>query len=187
MRKQTLIGLGLMAFAAGCGGGTVTTSNAELRLEPASVQFGRVTVGHSEKRILKLVNDGNQGLTVESIELAAPYRVGKETPFQVDAASKVELEVFYEPVAVTAAGAPDRATLVVVNDSPNNPRASSELVGEGAFDGLQASPRYPAGLALRFARVKRYRADKRPEEADTIDAVRALFRAARAREPNGGG
>lgn len=51
-----------------------------------------------------------------------------------------------------------------------------ELVVEVAFDGLQASPRYPAGLALRFARVKRYRADKRPEEADTIEAVRALHR-----------
>jgi DNA ligase-1 len=49
-----------------------------------------------------------------------------------------------------------------------------ELVVEVAFDGLQASPRYPAGLALRFARVKRYRLDKRPEEADTIDAVRAI-------------
>lgn len=44
-----------------------------------------------------------------------------------------------------------------------------------AFDGLQASPRYASGLALRFARVKRYRTDKRPEEADTIDTVRELF------------
>jgi DNA ligase 1 len=50
-----------------------------------------------------------------------------------------------------------------------------ELVVEVAFDGIQASPRYPSGLALRFARVKRYRTDKRAEEADTIDAVRALF------------
>ncbi|HXF56857.1 MAG TPA: ATP-dependent DNA ligase [Actinomycetota bacterium] len=49
-----------------------------------------------------------------------------------------------------------------------------ELVVEVAFDAVQASPRYPAGLALRFARVKGYRPDKRPEEADTVDAVRAL-------------
>jgi DNA ligase-1 len=49
-----------------------------------------------------------------------------------------------------------------------------ELVVEVAFDGLQASPRYPAGLALRFARVKRYRPDKRAEDADTIAAVRAI-------------
>ena len=50
-----------------------------------------------------------------------------------------------------------------------------ELVVEIAFDGLQASPRYPAGLALRFARVKRYRTDKRSDEADTIETVRALY------------
>ncbi|HYX92391.1 MAG TPA: ATP-dependent DNA ligase [Myxococcaceae bacterium] len=50
-----------------------------------------------------------------------------------------------------------------------------ELVVEVAFDGLQASPRYSSKLALRFARVKRYRTDKRPEEADTIEIVRALY------------
>jgi ATP-dependent DNA ligase I len=49
-----------------------------------------------------------------------------------------------------------------------------ELVVEIAFDGLQTSPRYPGGLALRFARVVRYREDKRPEEADTIQTVQAL-------------
>jgi DNA ligase-1 len=49
-----------------------------------------------------------------------------------------------------------------------------ELVVEIAFDGLQRSSRYPGGLALRFARVKGYRHDKRPEDADTIETVRAL-------------
>ncbi|MDP8957244.1 MAG: ATP-dependent DNA ligase [Actinomycetota bacterium] len=49
-----------------------------------------------------------------------------------------------------------------------------EIVVEVAFDGLQRSTRYPGGLALRFARVKGYRPDKRPEEADTIESVRAL-------------
>jgi ATP-dependent DNA ligase I len=49
-----------------------------------------------------------------------------------------------------------------------------ELVVEIAFDGVQASPRYPGGVALRFARVLRYRPDKRPEEADTIATVRAI-------------
>jgi DNA ligase-1 len=56
-----------------------------------------------------------------------------------------------------------------------------ELVVEVAFDGLQASPRYPGGLALRFARVKRYREDKPAAEADTIATVRALH-AAQGRE-----
>jgi DNA ligase-1 len=50
-----------------------------------------------------------------------------------------------------------------------------ELVVEIAFNDLQVSPHYPGGLALRFARVKAYRPDKRPEEADTIDAVRAIY------------
>ncbi len=50
-----------------------------------------------------------------------------------------------------------------------------ELVVEIAFDGVQTSPRYPAGLALRFARVLRYRPDKTPAQADTVEAVRALL------------
>jgi DNA ligase-1 len=49
-----------------------------------------------------------------------------------------------------------------------------ELVVEIAFDGVQASTRYPGGVALRFARVKRYREDKTADEADTIEAVRAI-------------
>jgi DNA ligase-1 len=51
-----------------------------------------------------------------------------------------------------------------------------ELVVEIALDGVQASTRYPSGVALRFARVKRYRPDKKPAEADTIDDLRALVR-----------
>ena len=49
-----------------------------------------------------------------------------------------------------------------------------ELVVEIAFDGIQTSPRYPGGVALRFARVKGYRPDKSPLEVDTIETVRAL-------------
>ena len=49
-----------------------------------------------------------------------------------------------------------------------------EQVVEIAFDGVQRSPRYPGGVALRFARVKRYRDDKDAADADTIDAVRAI-------------
>ncbi len=50
-----------------------------------------------------------------------------------------------------------------------------ELLVEIAFDGVQRSPRYPGGVALRFARVKGYREDKHPGEADTIGTVRALL------------
>jgi DNA ligase-1 len=51
-----------------------------------------------------------------------------------------------------------------------------ELVVEIALDGVQRSTRYAGGVALRFARVKRYRDDKSAAEADTIDAVRSLLR-----------
>ena len=49
-----------------------------------------------------------------------------------------------------------------------------ELVVEVAFDGIQKSPQYPGGIALRFARIKGYRLDKRADQADTIDSVRAV-------------
>ena len=51
-----------------------------------------------------------------------------------------------------------------------------ELVVEIALDGAQRSTRYAGGVAMRFARVKRYRDDKSPADADTIEAVRALLK-----------
>ena len=50
-----------------------------------------------------------------------------------------------------------------------------ELVVEIAFNDVQESSQYPGGMALRFARVRGYRPDKRPDEADTIDTVRAIY------------
>jgi DNA ligase-1 len=58
-----------------------------------------------------------------------------------------------------------------------------ELVVEIAFNDVQRSPQYPAGLALRFARVKGYRHDKPAAAADTIDAVRAVYRQQTGAEP----
>jgi len=49
-----------------------------------------------------------------------------------------------------------------------------KLVAEIAFNDIQVSPRYPSGMALRFARVRRYRPDKSAAEADTLEAVRRL-------------
>jgi DNA ligase-1 len=51
-----------------------------------------------------------------------------------------------------------------------------EIVYEIAFDGVQRSTRYPGGVALRFARVKRYRHDKDPADADTLETVRSFLR-----------
>ena len=55
-------------------------------------------------------------------------------------------------------------------------RVRPELVVEIAFNDIQKSPHYPGGLALRFARLKAYRDDKRPGEADTIETVREIYR-----------
>jgi DNA ligase-1 len=49
------------------------------------------------------------------------------------------------------------------------------VVAEIALDGVQTSTRYPGGVALRFARLKTYRSDKTPAEADTIDFIRGLL------------
>ena len=59
-------------------------------------------------------------------------------------------------------------------------RVRPELVVEIAFSDVQESPRYPAGLALRFARVRRYRPEKPAAEADALQAVRAIFERQRA-------
>jgi DNA ligase-1 len=61
-----------------------------------------------------------------------------------------------------------------------------ELVVEIAFDGIQGSPRYPGGVALRFARVRRHRPDKRAQDADTLAAVLAIHAAASAGTEGGG-
>jgi DNA ligase-1 len=50
-----------------------------------------------------------------------------------------------------------------------------EQVVEIAFDGVQRSSRYPGGMALRFARVVRYRDDKSPVDADTVETVRSFL------------
>jgi DNA ligase-1 len=65
-----------------------------------------------------------------------------------------------------------------LTDGPTNGyvvKVRPEQVVEIAFDGVQGSSRYPGGMALRFARVLRYRDDKSPAEADTIDTVRAFY------------
>ncbi|GAB1645534.1 ATP-dependent DNA ligase [Krasilnikovia sp. MM14-A1259] len=67
-----------------------------------------------------------------------------------------------------------RFTELAVEDNGWVVMVRPEQVVEIAFDGVQASPRYPGGVALRFARVLRYRDDKRAEEADTIDTVRQI-------------
>ncbi|MFE9423898.1 ATP-dependent DNA ligase [Kitasatospora sp. NPDC006697] len=65
-----------------------------------------------------------------------------------------------------------RLSELAVERPPWGVRVRPELVVEVAFDGVQRSTRYPAGVTLRFARVLRYRPDKAAGEADTVDTVR---------------
>ncbi|MEU7470673.1 ATP-dependent DNA ligase [Streptomyces sp. NPDC044984] len=67
----------------------------------------------------------------------------------------------------------ERLRELAVDESGYVVTVRPELVVEIAYDGLQRSPRYPAGVTLRFARVIRYREDKRPEEADTVETLLA--------------
>ncbi|MCU1354330.1 MAG: ligase, partial [Acidimicrobiales bacterium] len=71
----------------------------------------------------------------------------------------------------------DRLRAIEDRATPGTVWVRPELVVEVAVDGVQASTRYPGGVALRFARVVRYRdpSDKAAADADTIDAVRALL------------
>ncbi|MFF7168106.1 ATP-dependent DNA ligase [Streptomyces pseudovenezuelae] len=67
----------------------------------------------------------------------------------------------------------ERLRELAVDSSGHVVTVRPELVVEIAYDGLQRSTRYPAGVTLRFARVVRYREDKRPEEADTVETLLA--------------
>ncbi|MET7721631.1 ATP-dependent DNA ligase [Streptomyces mirabilis] len=67
----------------------------------------------------------------------------------------------------------ERLQGLAVEDSGHVVTVRPELVVEIAYDGLQRSTRYPAGVTLRFARVVRYREDKTPAEADTVEALLA--------------
>ncbi|CAL9374387.1 ATP-dependent DNA ligase [Streptomyces sp. enrichment culture] len=67
----------------------------------------------------------------------------------------------------------ERLRQLAVDDDGHVVTVRPELVVEIAYDGLQRSTRYPAGVTLRFARVIRYREDKRPEDADTVETLLA--------------
>ncbi|MFE5832581.1 ATP-dependent DNA ligase [Streptomyces sp. NPDC056508] len=69
----------------------------------------------------------------------------------------------------------ERLRKLAVTEEPWGVTVRPELVVEIAFDGVQRSTRYPAGVTLRFARVVRYREDKLPGDADTVESVTALL------------
>jgi DNA ligase-1 len=70
-----------------------------------------------------------------------------------------------------------RLWALALQDDGYTVRVRPEVVVEVAYNEIQTSPRYPSGFALRFARIARIRADKRPEDADSLAALRARFAA----------
>jgi DNA ligase-1 len=122
---------------------------------------------------------GRRTGTLSNIHLGArdpdggePVMVGKTFKGMTDALLAWQTETF-----------PQYARLDPADRSQHEVLLRPELVVEIELDGVQRSTRYPGGVALRFARVVRYRPDKTAAEADTIDAVRALLP---ARTPDGG-
>ncbi|MBO0823555.1 MAG: ATP-dependent DNA ligase [Actinobacteria bacterium] len=108
----------------------------------------------------------------------SPVMLGKTFKGLTDKLLTWQTERLLELADPTQAGARQRSADLAGEPSaaPRGVvRVRPELVVEIAFDGVQASTRYPGGVTLRFARVLRYRPDKGPADADTIDTVRALW------------
>lgn len=123
--------------------------------------------------------------TLDLVVLGAEWGYGRRTGYLSNLHLGARDPVTGEPVMIgkTFKGLTDALLHWQTAEFPRHERSRDEytvylwpeLVVEIALDGVQVSPRYPGGVALRFARVVRYRPDKTAEEADTIDTVRAML------------
>ncbi|MGY4100096.1 ATP-dependent DNA ligase [Nocardia sp. R16R-3T] len=123
--------------------------------------------------------------TLDLLVLGAEWGYGRRTGYLSNLHLGARDPVTGEPVMVgkTFKGLTDALLQWQTAEFPRHERTRDEyavylwpeLVVEIALDGVQVSPRYPGGVALRFARVVRYRPDKSAADADTIDTVRALL------------
>jgi DNA ligase 1 len=171
----------------------ITTSEAEAQ----SFYDGALAAGHEgvmAKALDAPYEAGNRGAswlkikrahTLDLVILAAEWghgrRTGKLSNLHLGALDTATDE--YVMLGKTFKGLTDRmlewqTQELLARETRRDPMTvyvRPELVVEIAFSDLQASPRYPGGLALRLARVKRYRTDKGADQADTMEAVRRIF------------
>ncbi|MET9363446.1 ATP-dependent DNA ligase [Streptomyces sp. NPDC006632] len=121
--------------------------------------------------------------TLDLVVLAAEWGHGRRTGFlsnlhlgarREDGTFAMLGKTFKGLTDVLLAWQTERLRELAAAEEPWGVRVRPELVVEVAFDGVQRSSRYPEGVTLRFARVVRYREDKRASEADTVATVVAL-------------
>lgn len=145
---------------------------------------------------LKLKPDKTLDLVVIAVEPGSGRRSGWLSNLHLAARHEVDGQVRWVMLGKTFKGMTDKLlewqtrelTARELGREGHVVHVRPELVVEIAFQELEASSRYPGGVALRFARVKGYRPDKRPSEADTLETVLALFAAQRGqRQDKDGG
>jgi DNA ligase-1 len=163
-----------------------TRHAALARAVPADLLMPRLITDSAEEATAffgDALAHGHEGVVVKS--LAAPYAAGRRGAGWIKVKPRHTLDLAtggFVMLGKTFKGLTDELLtwqterLLALEDHRDayTVYVRPELVVEIAFDGVQRSPRYPGGLALRFARVLRYREDKSAAEADTIDTVRAL-------------
>jgi DNA ligase-1 len=137
------------------------------------------SVGRRGKRWLKV----KQAITLDLVILAAEWGYGRRTGWLSDYYLGARTSKGFEVVGKTFKGFTDeqfksitqRLLAIKIEETNHVVQVKPEIVVEVAFDEVQRSPNYPSGFALRFARIKAIRNDKRSEEADLLSTVAGIY------------
>ena len=128
-----------------------------------------------------------RSVTLDLVVIAADWGYGRRHGWlsNYHLAARDAVSGAFEPVGKTFKGPTDaefksiteRLLGLRTGETHGTVSVRPELVVEVKFDGIQKSPQYACGMALRFARIVRVRDDKRPDDADTVDTLRQLMTA----------
>lgn len=170
-------------------GDTLSSGHEGLMLKALEAPY---LAGQRGSHWLKLKPDRTLDLVVIAVEPGSGRRSGWLSNLHLAARDEVDGELRWVMLGKTFKGMTDallewqtrELSAREVGREGHVVHVRPELVVEIAFQELEASPRYPGGVALRFARVKGYRPDKRPDEADTLQTVLAQFEAQRGAGQN---